>query len=501
MPAGKEKSRNGIFRRLHDGGPQTKKELKMEHLESTSEIFRLGAAEIAGLVKKREISCRESVSSHLDRIARVNGRVNAVVKILAEQALEQADELDRRIDRGEPVGPLAGVPITVKENIDLAGTATTFGTTAMQAAIPGRDAPHVARLKQAGAIPIGRTNLSELGLRPHTVNPLHGETINPWTARITSGGSSGGDAAAVATGMTPLGMGNDYGGSLRAPAQFNGVCSIKPSLGRVPDHMSLMPSEPGISLQLFLSQGPIARHVRDLRAALAQMNGFDARDPRWVPVPMEGVMPDPPLRVAVVTDPAGCGVTPAIAAGVQKAAGWLSDAGYAVDEIEPPQVLDAWRKWVELTCIEIRTLVLPGARGIASADIVAFLEYWSELSSDCSLTAYMEALAQRNAIARKWAEFQETYPLILGPALTETDFEPGFDIRSADEVKRFIRASRLMMAANMLGFPAAVLPVDNTNQGTAVQIIGPRFAEGRVLDAAGIVEEHAGVITPIDPSG
>lgn len=473
----------------------------MEPLKSSSEIFRLGAAEIAGLVKKCEISCRESVSAHLDRIARVNGGVNAVVKVLSEQALEQADEMDRRIDRGEPVGPLAGVPFTVKENIDLAGSATTFGVTAMQVAIPARDAPHISRLRQAGAIPIGRTNLSELGLRPHTVNPLHGETTNPWTTKMTSGGSSGGDAAAVATGMTPLGMGNDYGGSLRAPAQFNGVCSIKPSLGRVPDHMSLMPSEPGISMQLFLSQGPIARHVRDLRAALEQMNGFDARDPRWVPVSMDWEMPDPPLKVAVVTDPAGYGVAPEIADGVQKAAGWLSDAGYAVDEIEPPQMLDAWWKWVELTCIETRTLVLPGARDIASADTLAFLQYWSELSSDCSLTAYMDVLARRNAIARKWAGFQESYPLILGPALTEIDFEPGFDIWSADEVKRFIRASRLMMAANMLGLPAAVLPVDNTNQGAAVQIIGPRFAEGRVLDAAGIVEEHAGVFTPIDPVG
>ncbi len=471
----------------------------MKELKRTGEIFRLGAADIVRLVKKREISCRESVSAHLDRIAQVNERVNAVVQVLSEQALEQADELDRRIASGEPVGPLAGVPITVKENIDLAGSATTFGVMAMQSAIPARDAPHISKLKQAGAVPIGRTNLSELGLRPHTVNPLRGETKNPWSTEVTPGGSSGGDAVAVATGMTPLGMGNDYGGSLRGPAQFNGVCSIKPSLGRVPDHMSLMPSEPGISSQLFLSQGPIARHVRDLRAALEQMNGFDARDPRWVPVPMDGAMPDWPLRVAVVTDPAGYGVAPTIASGVQKAADWLSDAGYAVDEIEPPQVFDAWWKWVELTCIEIRTLVLPGARKIASADTVAFLEYWSELSSDCSLTAYIEALARRNAIARKWAEFQETYPLILGPALTETDFEPEFDIRSADEVQRFIRASRLIMAANMLGIPAAVLPVDNPNERAAVQIIGPRFGDGCVLDAAEIVEQRAGVFTPVDP--
>ncbi len=472
----------------------------MRYLDNKEEIIRLGATELVRMIKKREISCRETVFAHLDRIAQVNEYVNAVVKVLPEQALDQADELDRKIGNGESVGALAGVPITVKENIDLAGSATTFGVVAMQAAIPTRDAPHISQLKQAGAVPIGRTNLSELGLRPHTVNPLRGETKNPWTMEMTPGGSSGGDAVAVATGMTPLGLGNDYGGSLRGPAQFNGVCTIKPTLGRVPDHMSLLPSEPGISLQFFLSQGPIARSVRDLRLALKHMSGFDDRDPRWVPAPMDKTIPHSSLRVAVVTDPGGYGVAPTIANGVQKAAEWLSDAGYAVDEVEPPQVCDAWRKWVVLTAIETRTLVLPRAKEVVSEDTVVFLRHWSELSSDYSLTAYMEALAQRNAIARKWAEFQKTCPLILGPALTETDFEPGFDIRSVDEVQRFIRASRLIMVANMLGLPAAVLPVDNSKVGSAIQIIGPRFGEGCVLDAAEIIEECAGVFTPIDPA-
>jgi amidase len=471
----------------------------MKQVQNTDEIFRLGATEIARLVKKRVISCREAVAAHLDRIGQVNEHVNAIVKVLSEQALEQADGLDSRIARGESTGPLAGVPITVKENIDLAGSPTTFGIPAMQAAYPERDAPHIAQLKQAGAVPIGRTNLSEMGLRPHTDNPLHGETKNPWKTKRTPGGSSGGDAVAVATGMTPLGLGNDYGGSLRGPAQFNGVCSIKPSLGRVPDHMSLMPSEPGISSQLFLFQGPIARHVKDLRLALEQMSGFDVRDPRWVPAPIDGEMAHASLRIAVVTDPGGLGVAPKIAKGVHKAADWLSDAGYAVDRIDPPQISDAWWKWVELTCMETQTLVLPGAKEISTAETLAFLQNWADLSSNCSLTAYMEVLAQRNAIARKWAEFQETYPLILGPALTEIDFEPGFDIRSADEVQRFILASRLMMAANFLGLPAAVLPVENPDDGAAVQIIGSRFGDGRVLDAAEVLEQYAGVFTPIDP--
>jgi amidase len=470
------------------------------HASSRNEIWSMGAAEIAQAIRNGSLSSREVVEAHLDRIDAINHKVNAVTIVLREEALKRANEADKRIADGGPTGLLHGVPMTVKENIDLAGSATTFGTVVLKDAFPAMDAPHIAQLKRAGAIPIGRTNLSELGLRPHTDNPLRGATLNPWDSNRTPGGSSGGDAVAVATGMTPLGMGNDYGGSLRAPAQFCGVASIKPSLGRVPDHMSLMPSEPAVSAQLFLSQGPMARHVKDLRLALRAMSGADVRDPRWVPAPLEGPDFPKPMKVAITVDPAGQGVDAGVAEGVRRAAKWLQDSGYGVEEIEPPAIMDGWRIWMELTSAEMRLLTLPHVQSLVSEDALRFLQYWAALLPDGGLFSYMDGLAQRNKIARDWAQFQEKYPLVLGPVITLSAPLAGFDARDADEVRQFILASRLVMMANLLGLPAAVVPVgirDGLPQ--AVQIIGPRFREDLCLDAAELIEENAGVLTPIDP--
>jgi len=460
--------------------------------QANAELNRgqMGACEIAVAIRERKVSCREVVSDHLARIEAVNGKLNAVTVTLNEQALAAADLIDNRIDAGQPVGPLAGVPITVKENIDLVGSATTFGLAPLKDAQPAVDAPHIAQLKRAGAIPIGRTNLSDFGLRPHTANRFRGETVNPWDGSTTPGGSSGGDAVAVATGMSALGLGNDYGGSLRGPAQFCGVCALKPSLGRVPDHMSLMPAEPAISTQLFLSQGVLARRVEDLRVALEHMSGFDARDPRWVPAPLFGSPTQTPTRVAVTFDPGGRGVGPQVAEAIKQAADRLCLAGYVVDEVEPPAVIDAWENWIELTGSEIKSLVLPGVKEIATPEALTFLNYWTELCSEGSLYSYMAALAHRNALARQWLQFQEKYPLILGPALTHTDFKPNFDIQSLEETRRFILASRLVMVANTLGLPAVVLPVTRTGGiPGSVQVIGSRFREDLVLDAAQRIEQ------------
>src|SRR5215471_9540710 len=193
-----------------------------------TDLWRMGAWELAERVRSREVSRREVVEAHLRRIEDVNPRVNAISVVLADEALAAAEDADR----GD--GPLAGVPVTIKENIDVAGSATTFGIVPLREALAREDAPHIAELRAAGAIPIGRTNMPELGMRWHTASALHGLTRNPWSAGHTAGASSGGDAVAVATGMTPLGMGNDGAGSLRWPAQCCGVAALRPSLGRVP---------------------------------------------------------------------------------------------------------------------------------------------------------------------------------------------------------------------------------------------------------------------------
>ncbi len=203
----------------------------------STELWRWSAADLAQAIRTKQTSSREVVQAHLGRIAAVNDSIRAVTAVLDESALAAADAADRAVAAGEPLGPLHGVPITVKENIDLTGSANTEGAVALKDAVPPVDAPHVAQMKAAGAIPIGRTNLPDFGLRWHTDNELHGATRNPWNPARTPGGSSGGEAAALATGMTPLGMGNDYGGSLRWPSQCCGTAAIRPSLGRVPQSL------------------------------------------------------------------------------------------------------------------------------------------------------------------------------------------------------------------------------------------------------------------------
>src|SRR5215470_18022566 len=230
-----------------------------------SKLWGKGAVELAAMIRGRQVSSREVIQAHLDRIEAVNPHLNAIVRLLPD-ALAAADAADQAVADGAPLGPLHGVPFTVKENIDLAGTPTTQAIPALAEAVAPVDAPQVERLRAAGAIPIGRTNLPDFGLRVHTDSALHGLTRNPWNSQRTAGGSSGGEAAALATGMTPLGLGNDLGGSLRNPAHCCGVASIKPSVGVVPGGTVIPPEDMPISFQLMAVEGVMARRVADVRA-------------------------------------------------------------------------------------------------------------------------------------------------------------------------------------------------------------------------------------------
>ncbi|MBI5605930.1 MAG: indole acetimide hydrolase [Deltaproteobacteria bacterium] len=336
--------------------------------------------------------------------------------------------------------------------------------------------------------------------KTHTGNRLWGKTLNPWDPSRTPGGSSGGDAVAVATGMVPLGIGNDYGGSLRCPAQFCGTATVRPTLGRVPDHISLMPAEPAITLQLFMVQGPITRQVRDLKAVLKEMSGPDARDPRWVPAPLQGPTLPRPIGIAVTTDPGGQGTDPAIADKVRKAARLLMDASYRVEEVEPSSVMEAMNRWLEATGAELQALMGPEIESYMSPDALKFLKYWIEVFPENNLMAYMQSLAERNRIAREWAQFQEHHPLLLGPVNTIQPFKVGYDILSRESFQEVILSFRLNMTVNLLGLPSVVVPVglvDGLPQ--AVQIIGPRFREDLCLGAAELIEGSIGSLTPIDP--
>jgi amidase len=329
------------------------------------------ALALAALVRSGQVSAHQVVQAHLDRIDRVNPAVNAATRVLAGEALAAADRLDRARAAGAPLGPLAGVPVTVKENHDLAGTPTTLGVRALAGQLADQDAPAVARLRAAGAIPIARTNLPDLLLRWHTDSSLHGATRNPWDPARTPGGSSGGDAVAVATGMAPLGLGSDLGGSLRVPALANGVAALRPTPGRVP--FAGAPSRPpGMTQQLFAVPGPIGRDVADLRAALEVLAGPHPADPWSLPVPLDDPA-DPPARrrVAVTLDPGG-GVNPIVAEGVGRAAEALERAGWQVQQADPPDVEAAAQVWMRLLGTEVAA-TRSVLEQLAGSDARAFL--------------------------------------------------------------------------------------------------------------------------------
>ena len=466
---------------------------------SKTKIWQFGANEIAEMIRRKEISCMESVTSHLERIEETNSKINAVSVVLHEAAIKSAREADKRHFKEDHAPPLMGVPMTVKENIDCKGSATTFGVRAMGGVKPSVDAPHIKNLKDAGAIVIGRTNTPDLGLRIHTDNDLRGPTLNPWNLSHTPGGSSGGDAAAVAAGMTPLGIGNDYGGSLRCPANFCGITTIRPSFGRVPDHMSLLPAEPAITLQLFMVQGPLTRRVGDLRTVLEIMSRYDPRDPRWLPVPFLASKSSQPVKVAMVLNPRGIDLEPAVEDGIRMAAEALTDAGYLVEETEPPNLDKIWQLWIELTGSEIRTFTMPAVKGIISKGAHAFLSHWVDTFPDCGYSGYMLGLAARNQIAREWTMFQDRYPLILGPVLHCQPFKVNEDIASKEHFLSILKGFRMNMSANLLGLPSVAVPVGISGDlPQGVQLIGPRFHEALCLEAAQSLEERFGIITPVE---
>lgn len=463
-----------------------------------NELWRRGAADLAALIRGKEASSREVVQAHLDRIAHVNPTLNAMTETLEKSALEAAAAADAALARGEEAGPLHGVPFTVKVNVDVAGSATTAGVPIFADTLPAGDAPAVARLRGAGAIPIGRTNMPDGGMRWHTASSLHGVTLNPWNRSLTPGGSSGGEGAALATGMTPLGLGNDIGGSVRWPAQCCGIAALRPTLGRVPHHASTIEVELPIAYQMFLVQGPMARHARDLRLALSVMSGADARDPWSIPAPGEREGREP-LRVALAIDPGGLGVDPGIAAGLREAARALGDAGCVIEEIDPPALGEAHDLWGTLLAAESRALVLPGFGQILSEDALTIFQFLVDAFPPCDLAGYAEGLARRNGLAREWGLFLDRHDVILGPVSCEPPFATGADLASREAFARILLSMRLITAVNLLGLPAAVVPVGVADGlPRAAQIIGARYREEVCLRVAEILEDRLGVLTPID---
>ena len=465
----------------------------------TDDLWRLDATELAQLIRLGRVSSRDAVQSCLARLHTVNPKINAVVRILEEEALVAAAAADEAQARGEVLGPLHGVPVTTKVNTDQAGCPTDNGVVAFRDNIARQDAPVIANLKRAGAIVIGRTNTPAFSMRVFADNALHGRTLNPRDPALSAGGSSGGAGAAVATGIGPIAHGNDIGGSVRIPAMYNGVVGLRVSLGRIPAYNPSQQIARAVGAQLMSVQGPLTRSLRDARLALAVMAQGDPIDTRWADVPLAGPALPRPIGVALVPHNPGGYTHPAQAEAVRQAGRHLAAAGNTVEEIAPPDLDAVVETWHRIGSTDVLALLAPQMEEHGDPDAQTSMRLWRELSPPTDLRGVLAALAQRDLLLWRWLEFMRRHPLVVMP--TMGDLPPPHNLDTTREGQtRVLDSIRVSLIAPVLGLPALAVPVGNHGRlRPGVQILAPRFREDLCLYAGEVIEAAEGVVIPIDP--
>jgi amidase len=459
------------------------------------ELWKLGAVELASRIQHREIKPSEAVESVLARVEARNPELNAITVDLADAARAAALAADEAVVSGAELGPLHGVPVTIKENVDQAGLANPNGVPAFADLIATEDAPLVRNLTEAGAIVIGRTNVPEFSMRGTTDNPLRGRTRNPWGDPISPGGSSGGAGSACAAGMGPLHHGNDIGGSLRFPAMANGVTTVKPTSNRIPVHNGTAVAERGPLAQVMSVQGIIARHAADVRAATRVMARPDPRDPLCPPVPFDGRRLPDPITVAVTTESAGYDLHPGIAELVERAARQLADAGYRVVRADPPPIIEAARGWFSTFSTEMKSALAPAIEAYGSPVIKDIFGWYFDISDLRDLDGYIAGFADRTRLMRDWSLFLDQHPLVITPFLMRPMYDHDYDARGLAEVTDLFDAARYSTGINYLGLPAGVIGMDLVDdRPAAVQIVGRRYREDMICDALAAIEARNGVL-------
>ena len=459
-------------------------------------IWQWSALQTAAAIGSGAISSTEVVEAHIARMRDVNPKLNAVVVDLSEEALRAAKAADNAQAKQRELGPLHGVPITIKENVDYEGRPNPNGVAAQMNIIAPSDAPVVRNLKKAGAVVIGLTNTPEFSFRGFTENPLHGLTLNPWDPDITCGGSSGGAGSAVAAGIGTIAHGNDIGGSLRWPAHCNGIVTIKPTQGRVPAFNESAAAERPMLAHLMSAQGPLARSVADVRMALEVMSRRDPRDPWWVPAPQAGPKPKGPIKVALAKLPADMDVDASVHAALRQAADHLERSGYRVSEVEVPDINAVWQTWCDIITNETAVLQEAAMLKVTSAD---FHAAWSGVKAGANtldLPGWMRATAARSTHIRAWQLFFEDFPVVLAPTTVKPTPGPREDTISAERTRElFWNDLRFISAINVLGLPGAVVPVTvHDGRPIGVQLIAGRYREDLALDAAAAIEKRAGIL-------
>jgi amidase len=462
---------------------------------SDKPLWQLSACDLAAKIASGEVSSLKAVTATVERMRAVNPKLNAVVDDLGDAAIAEAKQHDAAMAKSGAIGPLHGVPVTIKENIDQTGRATPNGVAAFKDIIAPGDAPVVKNLRKAGAIVIGRTNTPEFSFRATTANELHGRTFSPWNDWASSGGSSGGASSAVMGGMGAIAHGNDIGGSLRYPAAATGSATVKPGLGRVPAWNPSQTAERGLLAQIMSVQGVICREVKDVRLAMRALVEYDAHDPWMVPMPFYGPALDVKPKIAFTKNMYEFELHPAVEQALITAAECLKDAGYEVVEADMPELRECARDGSKALFGEVQALLGDQIMQHGSDTLKKIFADYYEVFSPHEGKDLLLAMAKRNHYHRNFNLMFQQYPLVLTPFLPKPTYEWDRDAQGLEGVRETLEAGIYSIAFNYTGLPAGNIAA-NYNDGlpVGVQIVGPRFREDLILDACEAIETRVGIM-------
>ena len=463
-------------------------------------LWRLPATELAALVRSRKVSAVEAAKTALARLEAVNPMINAVVDYRPDDTLAQAAAVDKTIAEGRDPGVLAGVPITIKVNVDQAGYATTNGIKAQRNHIAKEDNPVVANMRRAGAVIVGRTNTPAFSFRWFANNQVHGHTKNPRDPACTPGGSSGGAGAATAAGIGHIGHGTDIAGSVRYPAYACGIHGLRPTLGRIAAHNLSLPERP-LCPQISAVSGPLARTIGDLRIALAAMSQQDVRDPWWVPAPLEG--PPMPRRAALCLRPDGLETVPEVIDALKDAARRLQGAGWIVEEVANTPPLN------EAAELQRKFWLGDGFEGMLAAaekegdpGALACLRGSRDKVYPLDAAGLSAIVQRRAALTRAWQLFLQDYPVLVMPVSGELPFEDQLDLRDDASFARVWRAQMPQVGIPFMGLPGLTVTTGLVGRvPVGVQVVAGRYREDLCLLAGEAIEAGGTPASPVDPVG
>lgn len=459
---------------------------------------------MAASLRGKEISPAELVRAHLARIDAINPRINAYVQVDADRAMAQARSAEDAVVRNAQVGPLHGVPISIKSSIEVAGLRCEAGTKLRAGYVAKSDAPLVKRLKNAGAIVLGTTNTPEFLMAWETDNLLYGRTNNPWDLSRTAGGSSGGEAASIAAECSAGGVGSDGGGSIRVPSHFCGICGLKPTPGRIPA-TGHYPQSVGPFAQLGVV-GPMARTVADLKLLFEVMQGPDAGDPSAAPVPVkwpEWSLPgkkaghDALPRIAYFEDDGRTPVTEETRLAVRKAAQLLSSAGFEVEAFRPKGLDQARELWWQFFGVLGGMLLGPMTQGRESelSPILRQFNGWVAREKRHTADTLVESWIGRDLVRMQVFEQMQRFPILLCPVASVPAFRHGERSWQIEgKTVNYLDAWSYCEWFNILGMPGAVVPVSKSREGLpiGVQIAAQPWQEELVLSVAEVLERERG---------